>query len=201
MSESGITAETAPAVSHPEPTLLPPSEASGAQWYVLRDLRRPNARVRSWEELQERGFNVFTPLKWVTIGGGPRRERRQVPVIADLLFVRSRRESLDAEVDRIRTLQYRYERGRQSSPMVVRPVDMDRFIRAVRSNADTRYYLPEELTPSMYGRRIRIVGGPLDGSEGHLLRLRGSRVKRLLVELPSFLTAAIEVTPEYIQLL
>lgn len=199
MSESGITAEAAPAVSRPAPTSLP--EASGAQWYVLRDLRRSNARVRSWEELQERGFDVFTPLKWVTIGSGPRRERRQVPVIADLLFVRSRRESLDAEVNRICTLQYRYERGRQSSPMVVRPLDMDRFIRAVRSTADTRYYLPEELSPTMYGRRIRIVGGPLDGSEGHLLRLRGSRVKRLLVELPSFLTAAVEVTPEYIQLL
>ncbi len=200
MSESCLPAEAAPAVSHPEPIALP-SEAQDVHWYVLRDLRRPNARTRSWEELTALGFDVFTPLKWVTSGSGLRRERRQVPVISDLLFVRSSREALDVEVNRSHTLQYRYERGRQSSPMVVRPSDMDRFISAVRSAADTRYYLPEELSPSMYGRRIRIVGGPLDGSEGHLLRLRGSRVKRLLVELPSFLTAAVEVTPEYIQLL
>ena len=54
---------------------------------------------------------------------------------------------------------------------------------------------------SMYGRRVRIVGGALDGYEGSLLSLRGTRVRRLLVEIPNLLAAAIEVSPEYVQLL
>ena len=41
----------------------------------------------------------------------------------------------------------------------------------------------------------------LDGYEGHLLTVRGSKVKRLLVELPHLLMASVEVEPEYIQLL
>ena len=53
----------------------------------------------------------------------------------------------------------------------------------------------------MYGRRVRIVGGALDGYEGRLLSLRGTRVRRLLVEIPNLLTAAVEVSPEYVQLL
>lgn len=34
-----------------------------------------------------------------------------------------------------------------------------------------------------------------------LLTTRGSRVKRILVELPTWLNVAVEVDPEYIQLL
>ena len=64
-----------------------------------------------------------------------------------------------------------------------------------------RYFLVEELTSAMYGRMIRIEGGPLDGYEGRLLSIRGSRVKRLIVEIPGLLVAAVEVDPEYIRLL
>ena len=52
----------------------------------------------------------------------------------------------------------------------------------------------------MLNRKIRIVGGPLDGYEGTLQTVRGSKVKRLLVELPGLLSVAVEVEPEYIQL-
>ncbi len=52
----------------------------------------------------------------------------------------------------------------------------------------------------MLGKQVRIIGGPLDGYEGRLQKLQGSRVKRLFVELPGLLTAAVEVEPEYIQL-
>ena len=53
----------------------------------------------------------------------------------------------------------------------------------------------------MVGRSVRIIGGPLDGYEGRLQKLQGSRTKRLLVELPGLITAAVEVQPEFIMLL
>lgn len=62
-----------------------------------------------------------------------------------------------------------------------------------------KYYLPEEITPEMLNRRIRIVGGPLDGYEGTLITVRGSKVKRLLVDLPGILSVGVEVKPEFIQ--
>lgn len=55
--------------------------------------------------------------------------------------------------------------------------------------------------PAMRNRRIRIIGGPLHGYEGSLVSVRGTTVKRLLVELPMLLAAAVEVEPEFIQLL
>ena len=53
----------------------------------------------------------------------------------------------------------------------------------------------------MLKRKIRIIGGPLDNYEGFLLTVRGSKVKRLLIELPTFLAASVEVEPEFIQLI
>ncbi len=124
------------------------------------------------------------------------------PYIPDLLFVHSSREALDPIIRSIPTLQYRFPKGGQyMKPMVVPNADMERFIRVVKASENPRYYLPEELPESFCGRRIRIVGGPLDGCEGKLLTIRGSKKKRLLVELPDFFYVGVEVNPEFIELL
>jgi transcription antitermination factor NusG len=57
----------------------------------------------------------------------------------------------------------------------------------------------KEIPPAKYGREVRIVEGKLDGYTGRLLRMQGSRVKRLIVELPGFFAAGVEVQPEYIR--
>lgn len=54
-------------------------------------------------------------------------------------------------------------------------------------------------TPSMYGRRIRIVGDKLDGYEGSLITISGSRVKCLFVALPRLLAVGVEVNLEYVK--
>ncbi len=83
--------------------------------------------------------------------------------------------------------------------MTVRDIDMKRFIEAVKQSDDVLYYSLEEITPDMYGKEILVVGGPLDGYKGRLLSMRGSRKRRLLVEIPDFMAAAVEVRPEFIQ--
>lgn len=170
------------------------------KWFVMRDLKRRHALRRAYQELMERGFEVFTPMRWTVKVKRGVRMRQEEPIIADLLFVRSAKDPLDRAVANISTLQYRYRLGHSASePTVVRDTDMERFINAVRNSHDTRYYLPEEIKSEMYGKEIRVVGGPFDGYTGRLLSLRGSKTKRLLVELPGFITAAVEVSPDYIQ--
>lgn len=109
-------------------------------WFVLRDLTRPNAKRPAYRLLEEKGIEVFTPMRWQLVERKGKRIREEVPLLHDL-------------------------------------------------------------TPAMYGRMIRIEGGPLDGYEGRLLSIRGARVKRLIVEIPGLLVAAVEVDPEYIRLL
>lgn len=166
-----------------------------AQWFAMRDLTRPNAKLPAYKLLAEAQFSVFTPLTTKVVENGARRKRIEVPVVHDLLFVYSEKERLDRIVERTETLQYRYVKGGgYREPMVVPTADMERFIAAISSTKTPRYYQLDEITPNMYGARIRMVcNGPLNGFEGSLLKIKGSGKKRLVVKLPGLLAAAIEI--------
>lgn len=171
------------------------------QWFVMRDLKRRNAKQPAYLMFKDKGMEFFTPMvhKLLTIHG--KREDLEVPFMQDLLFVKETKEKLDIIVETVPTLQYRYKLGVQHTPIVVRNTDMERFIKAVEATENPKYYRPEEITPDMLNRKIRIIGGQLDGYTGTLVTTRGSKTKRILVELPMLLAAAVEVNTEYIQLI
>lgn len=167
----------------------------------MRDLSRRHAKAPAYKLLEAMQFEVFTPMtRRLQVVNG-RRVSLQVPYMQDLLFVHDTRIRLDAAVVQIENLQYRYLHGAYCEPMVVRDADMDRFIRAVQASRLPRYFRPDEITPDLYGQYVRILGGNLDGYEGYLISIRGSKFKRILVELPNFLTAAVEVDTEMIEIL
>ena len=166
------------------------------EWYVMRDLKRSNAKLPAYKMLMEKGFEVFTPMVWKVVSRRGKRLRIQVPYMQDLLFVFDTRRELDPIVELVPTLQYRFVRGMYCEPMTVRCEDMERFITAVKSAESPCFYTPGEVTPDMIGHKVRIVGGPLDSYEGRLQKIRGSRSRRLFVELPALLTVSVEVNPE-----
>ncbi len=177
-------------------------ETAEKQWYVMRDLKRRNANTLAIHTLAQAGLEVFTPMTQMIMTIGGKQQRRSVPVIQDLLFVHETKTLLDPLVSKYPNLQYRYQRGRSiAEPMTVRTDDMERFIRAISATKSALYYQPGELTEAHFGKAVRIVGGPLDGYEGRLLSIKGMRRRRLLIELPELLTAAVEVEPDYIQVL
>lgn len=176
--------------------------SSEKQWFVMRDLKRRNSNVLAIHDLTRAGLEVFTPITQMIMTIGGRRQRREVPVIQDLLFVYENKETLDRYVAIYPTLQYRYLLGKtKNEPMTVRKEEMERFIFAVGNTATPLYYKPGELTSAMFGKQIRIVGGMLDGYEGRLLSVKGMRKRRLIIELPNLITVAVEVEPEFIQMI
>lgn len=171
-----------------------PSDATEQSWFVLRDLRRHNARKLAYEELEEAGFEVFVPLTWRTYVKKGREIKRQVPAVCGLLFVHSSRDSLNPFVNSIDTLQYRYVKGAAyCSPMTVRDKEMDNFIALVSAAAKPCYYQPGEVTPKMVGSKVRLIGGPMDGREGRLMKVRGSSKRRLYVEVSGILGVSVVI--------
>ena len=169
-------------------------------WFVMRDLTRANANRPAWKVLEEAGFRIFTPMAWKIRRARGKNERVLTPVIHDMLFVNSIREDLDPVVQRIPTLQYRFVKGGKfGEAMTVNDNDMERFIKAVSSTDDALFFSPTEVNQSMIGKKVTIVGGPLDGMSGNLLSVKGMRKRRLIVELPGMLTTAVEVSPEFIK--
>ncbi len=187
----------------------PPKTISGFEtllysikWYVMRDLKRTNALSPAYKVLRTKHLEVFTPMQWKIRNKKGIIIREQVPFLPDLLFVHASKETLNPFVERIPTLQYRYVRGgRYKEGMIVSDTAMSKFIYAVNSSHQTEYFTPSELTSEDIGSHIRIVEGPLNGYTGHLLNVRKSGKKKLLVEIPNLLAAAIEIEPKYIQII
>lgn len=170
------------------------------QWYVLRDFKKRNAKSPGYKLLPELGIRSFTPMHWVVSTRLGKRIREYVPVIPSLLFAYDTKAALDPIVEKEKSLQFQYRRGAGKNYfMTVPEAEMERFINAVSNDPSPVYYTPEELTPDKIGKEIIVNGGPLDGYSGVLLKMQGSKKRRLLVRIEGFLAAAVEVNPEFIQ--
>lgn len=187
------SSESVPAMGYRKETDL--------HWFVMRDLKRSNAKMPAYQMLGNMGIKVFTPMVWKVVVRHGKRIPQEVPFMQDLLFVHESYKVLSPIVERVGTLQFRFLRDGKRTPMTVRDADMDRFIKAVEAAENPCFYAPNDIKPGMVGKYVRIIGGLLNGYEGRLLKLQGSRIKRLFVELPNLLTAAVEVQPEFIQIM
>lgn len=171
------------------------------QWFVLRDFKKWNAKSPAYMMLPQLGIKCFTPMRWVIRERQGKRSREYAPVVQDLLFAYETRETLDPIVEKEASLQYRYVRGAgRATPMTVSSAEMERFINAVNSDPSPKYFTADEVGPAMIGHEIVVTGGPLDGYQGRLLKVKGSKKKRLIVKLEGLMIAAVEVNPEFISL-
>lgn len=171
------------------------------QWFALRDLKRTNALLPAYKQLGEAGIEVFTPMTTRLFVKNGKRIRKEVPVMPDLLFVCESRQNLDPIVSKTPTLQYRFKKGgKPGEPIVVPEEEMTRFIGAVNATDNPKFYSAEEISPLMSGRNIRMIGGVLNGYEGKLLTVRGSKTKRLIITLSSLMAVSLCINDEYVEL-
>lgn len=168
----------------------------------MRDLKRTNALLPAYKQLSELGMEVFTPMATCIFNRRGKRIRAEVPVMHDLLFVNETRKNLDPIVAKTPTLQYRFKKGgKQGEPIVVPDDDMSRFITAVKSTDSPKFYSADEISSLMCGRTIRMVGGILNGYEGKLQTVRGSKTKRLIVTLSSLMAVSVAINDEFVEVL
>lgn len=163
------------------------------KWYVLRDFRRANTKVRAYQRLAQKGFEVFTPMKWALEVRGGREVRAERPAIPDLLIVHSTETELAPYVTSANQLLFRFVRGGVRKKMVVGDDEMERFMRMASEASSIEYYSPEEFAPGRIGKPITIKGGQFDGEEGVLLDVDGKRRKRIVVRLSNLFVAVIEL--------
>lgn len=163
------------------------------QWYVLRDLHRPNAKTRAYQMLRKHGLEVFVPMKWTQKTRNGKRVGVEAPALPDLLIVHATEARLDPYVTTQNLLQYRLLRGGWMKKMVVPDDEMMRFMSALNGASSVGYYSPEEYQESNIGKEVRIHGGAFDGESGELLNVSGTKNKRIVVRLSNLFVALIEL--------
>ena len=78
---------------------------------------------------------------------------------------------------------------------------MEDFIAVTENNEEhVTYFNPGEIRLNV-GDQIRIKGGLYDGREGIIMRVKGKRNRHLVVQIPGILIAAIEMTPDMIEMI
>ena len=86
-------------------------------------------------------------------------------------------------------------------PLVVPDRQMNDFIKvSSQYEAGTTYLRPDEVNLEE-GTRVRILGGPMDGVEGIFVKIQGKRNRRVVVYLEGVSAAAVEVSPDLIEVI
>ena len=171
------------------------------EWYALGCLS-PRQEIKIRDEARKAGFDAFVPLSYEvkTIRG--QKQRKLIPALSGLLFVKGELEALK---DYTRESAYpvfirKSTFSNHEEYLKIPTKAMEDFIAVTQHREEhVSYFRPEEIS-LQEGDHIRIKGGLYDGREGIIMRIKGKRNRHLVVQIPGFLAAAVELQPEMIEL-
>lgn len=175
-----------------------PTEASGIKWFAMCDLKRPNDPNRAYKVMENKGFEVFTPMQEHLIDKYGKHLRVDKPIFPDMLFVHTTRAKLDPLVDALPSLRYRLRIGHSypsdEGVLIIDDSSMNNFRLACESNIPKEFLKPAEIDSSIIGRCVRIFCKSVpNGFEGNLLRVRGRGLK-VVVRLSNMICMRLSLT-------
>ena len=154
------------------------------------------------DDARQYGLEAFVPLTYEVKSYRGQKHRILVPAISRLLFVKG---TLDEVKDYIQHAHYvvfirKSTFSNKEDYLTVPTKAMEDFIAVTENHEEhVMYFRPEEISLQA-GDKIRIKGGLYDGREGIIMRIKGKRNRHLVVQIPGVLIAAIELSPEMIEL-
>ena len=171
------------------------------KWYSV-GCTSPQKELQVRDDARRYGLEAFVPLTYVVRTHKGQKHRALIPAITQLLFVKG---TLDEVKDYIRNAHYivyirKSTFSNKEEYLTVPTREMENFIAVTENHEEhVTYFRPEEISLQA-GDRIRIKGGIYDGREGVIMRLKGKRNRHLVVQIPGMLIAAVELSPQMIEL-
>ena len=171
------------------------------QWFSIgcTSLQK-ELRVR--DDARRYGLQAFVPLKYVVKTVRGQKQRALVPALSKLLFVKGTLEEVKDYIQHAHYVVFirKSTFSNKEKYLTVPTKAMEDFITVTENREEhVTYFRPEEIS-LQEGDQIRIKGGLYDGREGIIMRIKGKRNKHLVVQIPGMLLAAVELSPEMIEL-
>ena len=170
-------------------------------WYAL-GCTSPKHELKVRDDARRYGLESFVPLKYEVKTRKGQEQRLLVPAITRFIFVKG---TLDEVKDYIANAHFvvfiqRSTFTSHKEYLTVPTKAMENFI-AVTEHTERHvtYFRPEEIT-LREGDKIRVKGGIYDGREGFVMRIKGKRNRHLVVQIPGILIAAVEMSPDMIEM-
>lgn len=148
------------------------SDTEKLLWYPIRVTYSRELKVK--EYLDEEHIENFIPLCYSEVTKGEKKERKLVPVIHNLLFIRSTRTKIDElKNDFLLSSQIRYIMDpMKREPIVIPDKQMTDFIAVAGSCDEQVLYLAPTEVALKKGDLVRITGGIWAGVEGRFVRIK-----------------------------
>lgn len=166
-------------------------------WYPMRVTYSREMKVKA--ELDRLGIVNFVPMTYKLVCEGSEEPRRElVPAINNLLFLYATQErisELKRTNEQLEPLRYIMDRTADKAHeiMTVPDKQMENFMRVASKTDDSVMFLDETSIVGKEGKRVRIMGGPFEGVEGVIKRVK--HCKRVVVEIVGVMSVAIAFVP------
>lgn len=163
------------------------------QWFVMRSTY--SREMKAKDILERDGIECYVPTRRVRRFEGETAIDETIPLVHNLVFVRTFRDFMDTYKRRIETIcPLRYAMDKTTAkPMIVREKEMQDFMRVTQEASDSIRYLddPEELLRK--GQDVEIITGPFAGVQGKIVRFH--RDRRVVVSLAGLMAVAMSSMP------
>ena len=170
-------------------------------WYSLGcTIQQRELRVR--DDVRKYGLEAFVPLRYTVKTVRGQKQRALVPALSGLIFAKGTLEEVKGYLLEAHYPVYirRSTFSNKEDYLTVPTKEMEDFIAVTESHEEhVTYFRPEEISLQA-GDRIRIKGGLYDGREGVIMRIKGKRNRQLVVQIPGFIAAAVEISPDMLEL-
>jgi transcription antitermination factor NusG len=167
-------------------------------WYVLFAANGKAVKIKPY--LEEAAIEHFFPLYYAErkIRGTNRHKRVLLPVLGNLIFVKSSKKILDPVLrearEKLLISSDLYYRDFGDRKIIIIPENQMRNFIAVAGNEQEQViYLSNEEVNLKKGAKVRITGGVFEGVEGIFMRIKGD--KRLVVSIPNLFSVATAFIP------
>jgi len=171
------------------------------QWFCI-GCTSPQRELKVRDDVRRYGLEAFVPLKYEVKRQRRQEQRALVPAISGLMFAKGTLDEIKEYISHSHFTVYikKSTFSNKEDYLTVPTKAMDNFIAVtVNHEANISYFKPEEIKLQA-GDKIRVKGGIYDGKEGVIMRIKGKRNKHLVVQIPGLLVAAVEMTPDLIEL-
>lgn len=190
-----------------KPQITNDKEKEIEKWYVMHRHALSAHKVR--EKLERLGFTYFQPrsLTLTTVHG--RKQKVLKYTLPDYFFIRStfnKLEPLSKPDEPLRlTFNLNICSGRQNDYLIVPDAQMKNFMLIATAYDENPQYMSlddEKLRKILKsGVRVRVIGGPFDGYEGHYVQISRGKKRQLVVAIEGVIGITAHVDPDYIEIL
>ena len=171
-------------------------------WFVL-GCSSPRHELKVRDDARRYGLRSFVPLTYSVKSVKGHDRRVLVPALTKYIYVKG---TLEEVQDYVLNAHFQVFIQRSTFTghkefLTVPTKAMEDFIAVTENNEErVTYFNPGEIRLNV-GDQIRVKGGLYDGREGIIMRVKGKRNRHLVVQIPGILIAAIEMTPDMIEMI